>query len=132
MNEKQEHLYFLNSIYRDCVLPKILGTDTSDILYWAGKEVSRKYDLSTIDDLQEFFDMANFGELTISKDKHHMIILKLSGQCIIDRINGGSAEFGLESGIIAEALAKQLKTSAESSYEIDTKKSVVSITVLCD
>ena len=50
-----EHVYFINQLYRDFLLPTILGDDDASILYWAGKRIARKYDLSDYDDLVEFF-----------------------------------------------------------------------------
>ena len=45
-----EHVYFINQLYRDFLLPTILGNDNASILYWAGKRVARKYDLTDFDD----------------------------------------------------------------------------------
>lgn len=58
MEHKRTSL-FLNSLYRDFILPTILGSEDKEILYWAGKHVSRKYDLSDIDDLIEFLTWLN-------------------------------------------------------------------------
>ncbi len=38
-------------ILRDHVLPSILGTHESDILYWAGKEVARKFPVFSIEEI---------------------------------------------------------------------------------
>ena len=43
-----EHVYFINQLYRDFLLPTILGDDDAPILYWAGKRISRHYDLSSL------------------------------------------------------------------------------------
>lgn len=132
MQDNQEHLYFLNSLYRDCILPEILGTDDQEILYWAGKHVSRKYDLSSIDDLPEFFDMAQFGQLKIQKQHKHTAVFELSGQVVSDRLNSGSEEFSLESGIIAECLEKEKGVPTEASAKINLKKHIVEITAQSD
>ena len=68
MSEHNEHVYFVNQLYRDFLLPTILGGDTPAILYWAGKRITRKYALSEFEDLSEFFKMAEFGNLTIVKE----------------------------------------------------------------
>ena len=130
MEHTNEHLYFLNSLYRDFILPTILGSEDKEILYWAGKHVSRKYDLSDIDDLIEFFDMAQFGTLKVLKDRKHTAVFELSGQVVTDRLDSQSDEFSLESGIIAECLERQNGTPTEASATI-TKKHVVQITSLC-
>ena len=63
MSEHNEHVYFVNQLYRDFLLPTILGGDTPAILYWAGKRITRKYALSEFEDLSEFFKLAEFGNL---------------------------------------------------------------------
>ena len=131
MEHTNEHLYFSNSLYRDFILPTILGSEDKEILYWAGKHVSRKYDLSDIDDLIEFFDMAQFGTLKVLKDRKHTAVFELSGQVVTDRLDSQSDEFSLESGIIAECLERQNGTPTEASATI-TKKHVVQITAQSD
>lgn len=132
MQDNQEHLYFLNSLYRDSILPQILGRDDQDILYWAGKHVSRKYDLSSIDELPEFFHMAEFGDLKILKEKKHSALFELSGQTVSDRLDSGSEEFALESGIIAECLERAYGTPTEASSQINNKTHTVQITAQSD
>ena len=128
----QEHLYFLNSLYRDTILPQILGADNDAILYWAGKHVSRKYDLSDMDELPEFFDMAEFGTLKILKARRHFAEFELSGQIVKDRIASDSNEFSLECGIIAECLERLNGTHTDAAAKVDEKKQVVQITAQTD
>lgn len=90
MSEHNDHVYFVNQLYRDFLLPTILGGDTPAILYWAGKRITRKYDLSEFEDLSEFFKMAEFGNLTIVKERRSSVIFSLSGQPISDRLAAGS------------------------------------------
>ena len=132
MADNQEHLYFLNSLYRDTILPQILGPDNDPILYWAGKHVSRKYDLSDVDELPEFFDMAEFGKLDILKLRRHSAEFELSGQIVKDRLASNSTEFSLECGIIAECLERQNGTPTEAAAKVDEKKKTVQITAQTD
>lgn len=132
MADNQEHLYFLNSLYRDTILPQILGPDNDAILYWAGKHVSRKYDLSDVEELPEFFDMAEFGKLKILKVRRHSAEFELSGQIVKDRISSDSNEFSLECGIIAECIERQNGTPTEAAAKIDDKNQTVQITAQTD
>ena len=132
MADNQEHLYFLNSLYRDTILPQILGQDTEQILYWAGKHVSRKYDLSNVAELPEFFDMAEFGKLEILKERKRSAAFELSGQVVQDRIASGSDEFSLECGIIAECIERQNGNPTEAAANVNEKKQTVEITVQTD
>ncbi|WP_201330888.1 YslB family protein, partial [Lactobacillus nasalidis] len=118
MSEHNEHVYFVNQLYRDFLLPTILGGDTPAILYWAGKRITRKYALSEMEDLIEFFKMAEFGDLTVVKERRASIIFTLSGQPISDRLASGSREFSLESGMIAEAVEQARGRSAEAEISI--------------
>lgn len=128
MSEHNEHVYFVNQLYRDFLLPTILGGDTPAILYWAGKRITRKYALGEFEDLSEFFKMAEFGDLTIVKERRSSVIFSLSGQTISDRLAAGSREFSLESGMIAEAVEENRGRSAEAEIAIDDKNQTVQIT----
>ncbi|MBD5429965.1 YslB family protein [Lactobacillus sp.] len=132
MTESTEHIYFINSLYRDFLLPTILGKDDSEILYWAGKHISRKYALSTIEDLIDFFNMAEFGELELIKDKKHYALFKLTGQSVSDRLDSDSHEFSLESGIIAECLQRHSGKITEASATVYPKEHYVEITAQSD
>ena len=122
-----EHVYFINQLYRDFLLPTILGDDDAPILYWAGKRISRHYDLSDFDDLVDFFHMAKFGTLVKTKERRASITFELSGQNIEDRLDSDSKEFSLESGMIAEAVQKETGKTTESEITIFPKEKKVKI-----
>ncbi|WP_297952091.1 YslB family protein [uncultured Lactobacillus sp.] len=120
-----EHVYFINQLYRDFLLPTILGDDDAAILYWAGKRIARKYDLSDFDDLVEFFSMAEFGNLEKVKERRSHTIYELSGQTVEDRLNSDSKEFSLEGGMIAEAVQTATGRTTESEINILDKEKKV-------
>lgn len=123
-----EHVYFINQLYRDFLLPTILGDDNATILYWAGKRIARHYDLTDLDDLVEFFNMAEFGKLEKVKERRSSTVFELSGQTVEDRLNSDSKEFSLESGMIAEAVEKATGRVTESEINILAKNKKVQIT----
>lgn len=123
-----EHVYFINQLYRDFLLPTILGDDNASILYWAGKRVARKYDLTDFDDLADFFAMAEFGKLEKTKERRSSTTFELSGQTVEDRLDSDSKEFSLESGMIAEAVQKATGKTTESEINILPKEKKVEIT----
>ncbi|MDF7638469.1 YslB family protein [Lactobacillus sp. ESL0791] len=127
-----EHVYFVNQLYRDFLLPTILGDDNAAILYWAGKRVSRHYDLSSFEDVNSFFITAEFGELTKIKERRGSIILELSGQNVSDRLSSDSQEFSLEAGIIAEAIQREKKQTTECDAKILAKEQKVQFTASFD
>lgn len=122
-----EHVYFINQLYRDFLLPTILGDDDAPILYWAGKRISRHYALSDFDDLADFFRMAKFGNLAKTKERRSSITFEISGQNIEDRLDSDSKEFSLESGMIAEAVQKETGKTTESEITILPKEKKVQI-----
>ena len=123
-----EHVYFINQLYRDFLLPTILGDDDAPILYWAGKRSSRHYDLSDFDDLVDFFHMAKFGTLVKTKERRASITFELSGQNIEDRLDSDSKEFSLEAGMIAEALQEESNRTTECEIKILDKEEKVQLT----
>lgn len=42
-------------LLRDYLLPELLGKEHHSILYWAGKQLARKIQLSTLEELISFF-----------------------------------------------------------------------------
>lgn len=128
LNQSNEHVYFVNQLYRDFLLPEILGKDDATILYWAGKRISRHYDIASFDDLVDFFEMAEFGNLSKIKERRTSITYELSGQNVIDRLNSDSKEFALEAGMVAEALQKENNRTTECEINILDKENKVELT----
>lgn len=129
MNTEQpsEHVYFINQLYRDFLLPEILGEDNATILYWAGKRITRHYDLASFEDLAEFFEMAEFGKLKKIKERRSSITYELTGQTVVDRLNSNSQEFSLESGMLAETVQKETGRTTECEISILTKENKVEL-----
>ena len=126
-NNQHEHVYFVNQLYRDFLLPTILGTDNDAILYWGGKCIARKYDLLSFEDVVSFFNTAEFGLLEKTKTHRNEEVFKLTGQSVTDRINSGSQEFSLEAGIVAEAIQKETGRTTECEIKIDDRKKEVKL-----
>lgn len=127
MQENNEHSYFINQLYRDFLLPTILGEDTKEILYWAGKKIANKYALSDTESLIDFFQMAQFGDLKLITEKRVGGTFELSGQVVEDRLNSDNKDFELEAGIISACLASANQRDCESSVVINDKENKVQI-----
>jgi predicted hydrocarbon binding protein len=91
-------------IIRDHVLPSILGNNEAEILYWAGKEIARKFPIFTTDELPSFFVEAGWGTLTLEKLSKHEAFYKLTNESYSLKIQ--ERTFHLESGFIAEQYQK--------------------------
>lgn len=130
--QQSEHVYFVNQLYRDFLLPTILGETSEEILYWSGKRIARKYDLASFEDVNSFFETTEFGTLTKIKERRTEIDFELTGQSVTDRLNSDSQEFSLEAGIIAEAVEKETGRTTECELEIDHKNNLVHIAAKFD
>ena len=91
-------------LLRDHVLPNILGQHEEDILYWAGKEVARKFPVFTIEELPTFFSEAGWGKLSLYKTSKDDVFYYLQDEPNI--LNVRNRTFSLEAGFIAEQYQK--------------------------
>ena len=56
------------------------------ILYWAGKQLARKFPLTSMDEVVSFFENAGWGYLVIAKETQNEMELTLSGEIINRRL----------------------------------------------
>ncbi|MBC6314728.1 YslB family protein [Listeria grandensis] len=132
VNEKMIPVFGYELI-RDTLLPNVLGEEAPHILYWAGKELARKYPLETLDELADFFARASFGDLAVTTEKKDEMHLILSGEMVALRLdNDSNVIFKLEAGFIAEQIQHQKKLYTESYEEVDKRKKTVKIIVKWD
>ena len=72
-DESRTATIFGYELLREVLLPEILGKDTPEILYWAGKRIARIYPVNTLEEIIEFFNRAAWGDLTLkSENKNEM------------------------------------------------------------
>ena len=69
-------------LIREILLPEILGSDSPEILYWAGKQLARKFPLQDFAEIANFFDKAGWGELKVRNEKKNELELELSSTLI--------------------------------------------------
>lgn len=91
-------------IIRDHVLPSVLGVHEGEILYWAGKEVARKFPTFSIEEIPAFFIEAGWGNLTLLKTSKKEAFYELTG--IAESVKIEQRKFQLEAGFIAEQYQK--------------------------
>lgn len=116
-------------LLRNELLPELLGEDETMILYWAGKTLARKkVKLLESINSSHFFKMANWGTLTLEKEKRHERLYELvATHQLIDR------PFSLEAGFLAQLIELEKGVITEASYTIKRKKPLtISITVRWD
>jgi predicted hydrocarbon binding protein len=133
-NEAQSELtekYFAVSVLRDFVLPDLLDKDTPELLYWAGKDLSRRLAISDMNDLPRVFNNAGFGDLSITNQSKGSYKYKLSGPEVIQRfnLNNDNPEFSLEAGFISETVQNTIGSYCMGSFTLDLKNKAVNILI---
>lgn len=123
---------FSKELLRDILLPDLLGKDHSQILYWAGKQLARKFPLNN-EEMYDFFNKAGWGELTKAKSSKKEAEYILSGPIISRRFDlNTECEFHLEAGFLAEQIQLQNKRITEAVAEPKRKAGKVKFLVRWD
>ena len=117
-------------LIRENVLSSILGKHEDDILYWAGKELARKYPCSDIQLIITFFEDASWGYLSLEKEQKDKYIFKLSDKNNV--LNMKERSFRLEAGFIAEQIQKMKGYLTECYDEKKIKQQLVTFEVKWD
>ncbi|MEO4052033.1 YslB family protein [Solibacillus sp. CAU 1738] len=110
-------------IIRDYILSSILGKHEEDVLYWAGKEIARKFPLFSMDEASAFFHEAGWGTLTLEKETKDSRTYILTGD--IDVLKIESRCFRIEAGFLAEQMQHQLGFLTECYDEKNIKNQTV-------
>ena len=117
-------------IIRDQILNSILGKHEKDVLYWAGKEVARKYPLFSIDEVSSFFNQAGWGDIILEKETKESLTYVLTGDD--DLLKFEQRCFRLEAGFLAQQVQKLNGYLTECYEEVHAKKESVTFTVKWD
>ena len=120
-------------LIREVLLNDILGKDSNQILYWAGKQLARKFPLNGDQEVIEFFQSAGWGNLEILKYTKNEMELSLTGEIISRRLDlHPDCHFQLEAGFLAEQFTLQKKFLSESTEEIKRRAKKVIFTIQWD
>ncbi|MFI8575063.1 YslB family protein [Rossellomorea aquimaris] len=139
MEQKKEEVHqpsvpiFGYEMLRDILIPEILGKHTPDILYWGGKQLSRKFPLQSSEELISFFAEAGWGTLTLLEQKKNEMTFEISGPVLERRLALKSdVTFKLETGFLAEQVQLQKKCVAEAADELHKRSQSVKVIVRWD
>lgn len=120
-------------LVREALVPELLGKDTPEILYWAGKRLARKFPLAALEETISFFKDACWGTLRIKEESRREMVLELSSELISSRLkNNPNTTFQLEAGFIAQQIEQQKKVTAEAFEHPNKKSSKILFTVKWD
>lgn len=119
-------------ILRDLLLPDLLGEETSNISYWAGRSLARKLPVKETD-LPALFQQLGFGELTPQTAKRQERHYQLAGTVVATRISAlATPDFRLEAGFLAQSLQQIFGLVVEADAVIDAHKKQVQLTAVLD
>lgn len=117
-------------LLRDHVLPSVLGNHEGEILYWAGKEIARKFPIFSIDELPTFFAEAGWGTLSLEKASKNEAFYILTNNTYSMKVIERS--YQLESGFLAEQYQQVNGFLTESHAELKVKRELVQLHVKWD
>jgi predicted hydrocarbon binding protein len=120
-------------LIREILLPEILGKDTPEILYWAGKRLARKFPLHEHDEIIDFFIKASWGQLQIRSESKDEMEYELISPLIVSRVKSKAEHFfQLEAGFLAQQIEFQKKVITEAFEHPIKKSNKVNFTVKWD
>jgi predicted hydrocarbon binding protein len=121
-NEPRNISLFGYELIREFILPDILGKDTPEILYWAGKQLARNHPLNSLDEIIDFFSKASWGQLELKKERKDEIEFELVSPLIVSRVKSKAEHyFQIEAGFLAQQIELQKQVIAET-FEHPVKK----------
>lgn len=92
-------------ILRYIGLPELLGEEKNTLLYFMGKNLARKFNIQTLDDIYFLFDQLGWGKLELTKQKKREYTFQLLADAIVLRLKAPfDTDFRLEAGFLSEAL----------------------------
>lgn len=101
-------------LIREVLIPSILGKETSAILYWAGKDLARKYPLQSFDEIIDFFSKSGWGHLSTIKEGKSELQLELTSPLVAKRLaESKNSTFQLEAGFLAKQVEMQQEVISE-------------------
>lgn len=103
-------------------LHDLLGEDASSILYFMGRNLARKFDITSIEDLYYFFDKMGWGRLELVKKKKREYTFTLLADSVVHRLKAPiETEFRLEAGFLAEGIQRINDIECECIEEVNRK-----------
>ena len=120
-------------IIREFLLEDLLGKEGPQILYWAGKQLGRRFPLSNTEETIAFFHDAGWGDLQLIKETKDELKWELSGELIKRRFAiNENTHFQLEAGFLAYQTEHQRKVVSETYEEQKKRANKVYFTVKSD
>lgn len=111
-----------HDVLRYISMPDFLGQEKETILYFIGRNLARKINIETIDDLYYLFDKFRWGTLELVKDRRRTLTFHLMSDDVATRLMSPfQIDYRLESGFIAEAIEKITQRTCECTDSVNER-----------
>ncbi|MHA6252089.1 YslB family protein [Oceanobacillus sp. CAU 1775] len=118
-------------ILRYVALPELLGEEAPTLLYYMGRNLARKFEMQSIEDVCYIFEKLGIGKLELVKEKKHKRIFHLLADSVVLRLKASfEADFRLEAGFLAEAIKTIDGIDCECIEEINKRIHQVQFSVI--
>lgn len=120
-------------LIREVLIPDLLGKELPSILYWAGKNIARKYPVTSEEDIIRFFKEAGWGDLIMKAKKSNGVEFELTGDFIKARNQSRKeTSYNMEAGFIAQQYEMLNNVITEAFVEQKKRHNIVHFTVKSD
>lgn len=118
-------------ILRYVGLPELLGTESETLLYFIGRNLARKLEITSLDDVYLIFDKLGWGHLELVREQKKELTFHLMADSVAKRIKSPfPTDFRMEAGFLAEALQCVKEVPCECVEEIHQKIFQVELSVV--
>ncbi|MGM8213306.1 DUF2507 domain-containing protein [Virgibacillus sp. W0430] len=118
-------------VLRYVSLPDLLGTEAHTLLYFMGRNLARKMNVQTLDDIFNIYNKLGWGRLELIKEKKKHLTFQLMSDAIVQRIKAPiDTEFRLEAGFLAEAIEIISERGCECQEDINQNLFLVQFQVI--
>lgn len=109
-------------VLRYISLPSFLGEEKDTLLYFIGRNLARKFEIETMDDLYTLFKRLNWGNLEKVKQRRNSLTFHLMADEVAKRmLSSLPVDFRLESGFIAEAIEMITRRQCECTEKVNER-----------
>ncbi|HLR67139.1 DUF2507 domain-containing protein [Virgibacillus alimentarius] len=118
-------------ILRYISLPELLGTESKTLLYFIGRNLARKLDITSLEDIYDIYEKLGWGKIELVKEKKRELIFHLMDDAIVYRLKSPlNSEFRLEAGFLAEAIQIIKGNECECIEKVNHKIYQIEFTVV--
>lgn len=109
-------------VLRYISLPDVLGPEQETLLYFMGKQLARKFEITKMEDITYLFYTLRWGKLEVIKEKKKYITFHLMSDDIVERMKSSlEVDYRLEAGFIAEVIANITERPCECTETMNER-----------